>query len=210
MINAKDVLRLVRFKQKDNNEITFSDYDIKMAMNEALTYIGQSQALQNSDFLMKTTIYNEDLVNEEIEIKNLRRGRNKVPYIDFLLDGVDLPEDYQVLAGVKRVMDGYDMRPCDAASLPHINEYKVVGNKIYSNCRCFALTYKRTIPPVKDVEKDVIDLPTFCTDLLVKLTGYVLTQAETDVLMQAVEQLTRAIIPRRRYHNAQTKMPFIC
>ena len=43
MIPAKTVLRLVRYKQKDNNEIKFSDYDILNAMNEALRYIVQSQ-----------------------------------------------------------------------------------------------------------------------------------------------------------------------
>ena len=49
-IAAKEVLHLVRFKQQDHNEIKFSDYDIKNALNEALRYIVQSQALQNSDF----------------------------------------------------------------------------------------------------------------------------------------------------------------
>lgn len=211
MIAAQTILRLVRFKQKDNNEINFSDYDIKYALNEALRYIGQSQALQNSDFLLKTKVYNESEVNADIEDKNqnVENEEEKQPLISFRFDGVDLPEDYQILAGIIRVKDRYNMRPCDAAYIPSINEYKIVNNKVYSGATVFSMTYKRCLPAVQDIEQDEIDLPDFCTDVIVKITGLILNQAETDVLLQEVDSITRAIIPRRRYSNAQVRMPFI-
>lgn len=211
MIAAQEILRLVRFKQKDNNEIIFSDYDIKCALNEALRYIGQSQALQNSDFLLKTKLYSESEVNAKIEEDNaiLEDESEKQPLLSFRFDGVALPEDYQILAGVIRVKDRYNMRPCDAACIPSINEYKVVNNKIYSGATLFNMTYKRTLPAVKNIEEDEIDLPEFCTDLITKITGLILNQAETDVLLHTVESTTRAIIPLRRFTNAQTRMPFM-
>lgn len=210
MIAAKDVLRLVRFKQKDNNEILFSDYDIRYSLNEALRYIGQSQALQNSDFLLKIKTYDESEINAEIEKENAELGEagEPKPLVNFKLSGVELPEDYQLLAGIIRKQDGYSMRPCDAIKVPNINEYKVVGDKIYSGCTLFDMAYKRTLGTVKNLESDEIDLPGFCTDIVVKITGLILNQAETDVLLQTIDSTTRAIVPRRRYNNAQIKMPF--
>ena len=210
MIPAKDILRLVRFKQKDNNEILFSDYDIKNSLNEALRYIGQSQALQNSDFLLSFQRYNEDEINAAIEEENQAYPESpQQPLINFQLDGVDLPTDYQILSGINRCKDYYSMRPCDANCIPTINEYKIVGEKIYSGCRDFNLGYKKTLSTVQDIETDSIDLPTFCTDLVVKITCMILNQAESDILLQAIDSTARAIVPRRRYNNAQTKMPFI-
>ena len=211
MIAAQTILRLVRFKQKDNNEINFSDYDIKYALNEALRYIGQSQALQNSDFLLKTKVYNESEINADIEDKNqnVENEEEKQPLISFRFDGAELPEDYQILAGIIRVKDRYNMRPCDASYVPSINEYKIVNNKVYSGATVFSMTYKRCLPAVQDIQQDEIELPDFCTDVIVKITGLILNQAETDVLLQEVDSITRAIIPRRRYSNAQVRMPFI-
>lgn len=211
MIPAKDILRLVRFKQKDNNEILFSDYDIKNCMNEALRYIVQSQALQNSDFLLSFQRYNEGEMNATIEEENetVIEEHLKEPLVNFQLDGVALPADYQILSGVNRIQDQYSLRPCDASSIPTVNEYKIVGDKIYSGCRDFMLGYKKTLTAVQDIETDSIELPTFCTDLVVKITCMILNQAESDILLQTIDSTARAIVPRRRYNNAQTKMPFI-
>ena len=211
MIPAKEILQLVRFKEKDNNEILFSDYDIKNCLNEALRYIVQSQALQNSDFLLSFQRFNEGELNAVIEEENqsIIEEERKEPLMNFQLDGVDLPADYQILSGINRVKDQYSLRPCDACSIPTINEYKIVGGKIYSGCRDFMLGYKKTLATVQDIETDSIELPTFCTDLVVKITCMILNQAETDILLQTIDSTARAIIPRRRYNNAQTKMPFI-
>lgn len=211
MIEAKEILRLVRYKQLDNNEIRFSDYDIKNALNESLRYIGQSQALQNSDFLLKLQKYNELEINAQIDADNadIENEEDKIPYIDFQLSGIDLPDDYQILAGITRIDNGYSMRPCDAARIPNEYEYKVVGDKIYSGCRAFDMTYKRTLASVDDIEQGQVELPAFCLDLIVKITGLILNQAENDVLLHTVESTARAIIPRRRYNNMQFKMPFM-
>lgn len=69
-IAAKEVLRMVRYKQYDNNEIKFSDYDVQNALNEALRYIVQSQSLQNSDFLDTVKYYSEEEINKGIAAAN--------------------------------------------------------------------------------------------------------------------------------------------
>lgn len=210
-IVAKEVLRMVRFKQQDHNEIKFSDYDIKNALNEALRYIVQSQALQNSDFLDTVKYYSEEEINAEIAAGNedLPEGE-KQELISFKKDGVELPEDYQVVSGVTRAFDGYPLYPVDITNVPNPKQYKVCGGKIYAGVPAFYLTYKRTITPVKDLTEDNIDLPVFCLDLIVKITGMILNQAENDILLKTIDSTASAIIPRRKYNNARIKMPFYC
>lgn len=210
-IAAKEVLRMVRFKQQDHNEIKFSDYDIKNALNEALRYIVQSQALQNSDFLDTVKYYSEEEINAEIVAGNedLPEGE-KQELISFRKDGVELPEDYQVVSGVTRAFDGYPLYPIDITNVPNPKQYKVCGGKIYAGVPAFYLTYKRTITTVKDLTEDKIDLPVFCLDLIVKITGMILNQAENDILLKTIDSTASAIIPRRKYNNARIKMPFYC
>lgn len=210
-IAAKDVLRMVRFKQQDHNEIKFSDYDIKNALNEALRYIVQSQALQNSDFLDAVKYYSEEEVNAEIAAANeeLPEESQRQP-ISFKKDGIELPEDYVVVSGVTRAYDGYPLYPVDITNVPNPKQYKVCGGKIFAGVPAFYLTYKRTITAVKDLSEDTIDLPTFCLDLIVKVTGMILNQAETDILLKTVDSTATAIIPRRKYNNARMRMPFYC
>lgn len=210
-IAAKDVLRMVRFKQQDHNEIKFSDYDIKNALNEALRYIVQSQALQNSDFLDAVKYYSEEEVNAEIAAANeeLPEESQRQP-ISFKKDGIELPEDYVVVSGVTRAYDGYPLYPVDITNVPNPKQYKVCGGKIFAGVPAFYLTYKRTITAVKDLSEDTIDLPTFCLDLIVKVTGMILNQAKTDILLKTVDSTATAIIPRRKYNNARMRMPFYC
>ena len=66
MINVKDIIQSVRFKQKDNNEVKFSDYDIIQSLNEAVRYINRTFALKNSDFLEKEVEYRLDEINDQI------------------------------------------------------------------------------------------------------------------------------------------------
>lgn len=210
-IAAKEVLHLVRFKQQDHNEIKFSDYDIKNALNEALRYIVQSQALQNSDFLDAVKYYSEEEINKEIAAANedLPEDEQK-PLISFKKDGVELPEDYQVVSGVNRAFDGYPLYPIDITNVPNPKQYKVLGGKIYAGVPAFYLTYKKTIGSVKDFNEDVIDLPAFCLDLIIKVTGMILNQAENDILLKTIDSTANAIIPRRKYNNARMRMPFYC
>lgn len=210
-IAAKEVLRMVRYKQYDNNEIKFSNYDVQNALNEALRYIVQSQSLQNSDFLDTVKYYSEEEINKEIAAANEDLPENKrSPFICFRKDGVELPDDYQVVSGVTRAFDGYPMYPVDVTNVPNPKQYKVLGGKIYAGVPAFYLTYKRTISSVNDFDNDIIDLPVFCLDLIVKITGMILNQAENDILLKTIDSTAYAIIPRRKYNNARMRMPFYC
>lgn len=210
-IAAKEVLRMVRYKQYDNNEIKFSDYDVQNALNEALRYIVQSQSLQNSDFLDTVKYYSEEEINEGIAAANEDLPEDEQqPLISFTKDGVELPEDYQVVSGVTRAFDGYPLYPIDVTNVPNPKQYKVLGGKIYAGVPAFYLTYKRTISSVNDFDNDIIDLPVFCLDLIVKITGMILNQAENDILLKTIDSTAYAIIPRRKYNNARMRMPFYC
>lgn len=216
MIPAKEILRLVRFKNKDNDEVEHSDYDIKNCINEALRYISQSQALQNSDFLTTSTIFDETALNADIQEKNEEIKNNPdyteedlLPLYNFMLEGVDLPADFQIMLGVTR-HDGYKMRPCDVSAIPQRGEYKVMGEKIYSGYGYFVLTYQRTILPIQNLEQDNIEMPRYCLDLIVKITSMILNQTQNDVLLQEIDNIARSIVPRRKFNNARIKMPFIC
>lgn len=210
-IAAKEVLRMVRYKQYDNNEIKFSDYDVQNALNEALRYIVQSQSLQNSDFLDTVKYYSEEEINKGIAAANEDLPEDEQqPLISFKKDGVELPEDYQVVSGVTRAFDGYPLYPIDVTNVPNPKQYKVLGGKIYAGVPAFYLTYKRTISSVNDFDNDIIDLPVFCLDLIVKITGMILNQAENDILLKTIDSTAYAIIPRRKYNNARMRMPFYC
>lgn len=74
-ITYKELKRLIRFKERDNNEIRFSDYDIKEALNECIRYFNNSYALQNSDFLEKRVYYDENEMNIQVDQINAERLR---------------------------------------------------------------------------------------------------------------------------------------
>lgn len=216
MIEAKEVLRLVRFKNKDNDEVDYSDYDIRNCMNEALRYISQSQALQNSDFLTKSEIFDETAMNAEIQQRNEEMQQlpdftedDLLPLYNFRLEGIELPTDFQVLLGVTRA-DNYKMRPCDVSNVPQRGEYKIMGEKIYSGYGYFVLTYQKTLPTIQDLETETIDMPRYYLDLIVKITSLILNQAENDVMLKEIDNIVKSIVPRRKFNNARIKMPFIC
>ena len=196
MISFEEVKRLIRFKEKDNNEIRFSDYEIKMAVNEVIRYLTNSYSLQNSDFLEKAVDYMESEINEDAEEK-----------ISFSTDGVDLPEDFISLVSIMSLRDGYVMSPTLSVKVPLDGQYKIVGSRLYSGEPSIKLLYKAAIAEVGK-NQDAIELPFVFKDILVKLSCMVLNNAETDVLMQAVDSAVNAIVPRRRYRNAHIKMPF--
>lgn len=210
MIEAKKILKLIRYKLGDNNEIEFSDYDIKNALNEALRYIVQEQTMQNSDFLEVSNLFDEVEMNKELlEAKESEEPAEETELYDFRLKGLDLPEDFSTIAGVTDVY-GRDLRPCDSTKIPRRMEYKVMGEKIYVGVPVFVLTYKRVLDEVKSFDEDIIELPLFCTDLIVKVACMILRQAETDIMLDVIEKTATALIPRRRYNNAEMKMPFYC
>jgi len=193
MIEAKKVIRLVRYKVADNDETKYSNYDIYNALNEALRYITQSQALVNSDFLEKMRIYDES---------------NHCDTCSFVLEGVALPDDYVTLVGITRLY-GRKLKPTETTNIPNEIEYKITNDRVYTGAKAFVIAYKKSIPEITS-ETDDIELPIFCLDAIVKTTVLILEQAETDILMQTVDTVAKSIVPRRRYVGAETKMPFYC
>ena len=103
--------------------------------------------------------------------------------------------------------DGYVMSPTLSVKVPLDGQYKIVGSRLYSGEPSIKLLYKAAIAEVGK-NQDAIELPFVFKDILVKLSCMVLNNAETDVLMQAVDSAVNAIVPRRRYRNAHVKMPF--
>lgn len=209
MISYEEIKRLIRFKEKDNNEIRFSDYEIKMAVNECIRYLNNSLALQNSDFLEKAIRFVEAEMNAEVIEANLDLPEEEqLPLYNFKDEGIELPEDYITIVSVMRMADGYMMFPVESIKKPLECQYKIVGGRLYSGTPAFTLLYKAAIAEVKE-STDGIELPFVFKDVLVKLTCMILNNAETDIMMKAVDDAVRAIVPRRRYTNARIKMPFM-
>lgn len=209
MITYKELRQLIRFKEKDNNEIRFSDYDIKMAVNECIRYFNNSLALQSSDFLEKAVTYSEEDMNNEVAAANEDLPEDeKLPFYDFKEDGIELPEDFISLVSVMVLKDGTMMSPVESIRTPMPWQYKVVGNRLYSGARGFKIVYRAAIAEIKD-EEDVIELPVIFKDSLAKVSSMILNNnASTDVMMQAVNDAVAQLVPRRRYRNAKIKMPF--
>lgn len=208
-ITYKELRRLIRYKLKDNNEIRFSDYEIKEAFNECLRYFNSSYALQNSDFLEKSVTYDEDEMNDEIREQNKDLpAEERLPLYDFKEEGVDLPDDFITLQHLMRQPDGYIMQPVSSIKDPLEWQYKITGNKLYLGCPTVKMLYKAAVKEI-DNEYESVELPVVFKDALVKITCMILENtAGTDVMADAVDDVVSRIVPRRRYANARIKMPW--
>lgn len=187
MIEAKDIIRAIRFKADDNNETKFSDYDIINAINEVLDLMNNSLALLNSDFLEKKKVY-ETQDADEVE------------------KGFRLPYDFVTLVGITENKHGLKLRPCSVEDKPRWHQYKIIGEKIYTKVLSFTIYYRCRIEDITS-EKDTIMLPMAFKRPIVNLSLLVLTKAKTE-LQDAVNDAVANIVPRRRYVNARIKMPF--
>lgn len=208
-IPYKEIRRLIRYKLKDNNEITYSDYDIKEAFNECIRYFNGSYALQNTDFLEKTVTYDEEAMNAEIRRQNeeLPEGE-QLPLYDFKEEGVELPDDYITLQRIMRQPDGYIMSSVEGIKDPLEWQYKITGNRLYLGTPHVKMLYKAALAEVKK-EDDSIEVPFTFKDALVKITCMILQNTSgTDVMADAVDDVVSRLVPRRRYSNARIKMPF--
>ena len=205
MIDVKKIVRQIRTEQKDNNEIKFSDYDILNALNKCIRYVNQSFSMKNSDFLERSKEYIQDEINAEIHALN-QTGTEIIPDVAFDKTGVGLPDDYVSLISIIRFSDGYKLSPVNTLGDLQNGGYKIFANKIYCGFD-FTLQYHGKIKEVKTFQ-DTIDMPDMLIDLLTQISGLILNNAETDVLMQAVNDNTNALIPGRRYSNVKIKMPF--
>ena len=127
---------------------------------------------------------------------------------DFKNTGVELPSDFITLQSVMRLPDGYIMSPTEGIKTPEPWEYKVMGDRLYLGAPYAKILYKAGIPEFKD-NANTIDVPNIFKDAIVKGAIMILeNNAETDVLMEAFEDVLSSIVPRRRYANARIRMPF--
>lgn len=183
MIDAKHLKEMVRWKEKDMDEVRFSDYEIYHAMNEVLRYIRAHLANMQSDLLEREKVY---------EIG------------DFVNGAVELPDDFTSVKGVYRLSDHYRLH---AVSDDHVtpNTFRLFAGRIYAEVG-IRLHYYGSLLPVKD--GDTIPLPDTYIDTLIKLTRMVLNNTDVDTLTQAVTAEVDAIVPRRKWNNARQKMPF--
>lgn len=203
-MKVEDLVNAIRFKQKDHNEVRFSDYDVMQSLNEAIRYINQSNALRNSDFLENMAFYHLQEMNEEVEKWNEEHPEEPKEKVDFA-KGVDLPEDFLMIVSI-RDRHGHPLHPCPAGVPPRHHQYKIVGKKIYLHNDADML-YRYSVPAAKiDGE---IDLPSIFFDPIVKVTGMILNQSpDSDVMMQEVNTIVESLIPARRYSNIDPPLPF--
>lgn len=211
-MEAIKILRAVRQKEQDNDEVKYSDYDIVSAINEAIRYLNISLVHKDSEFSRKSKDYDEREMNAAIDAENEANqdveGYEPKEREDFAHKGVELPDGYLSLVSVQRSSDYYDLYP--ATSLARLKEknYVLFGGRLYVKHRGFRLNYMGAVPEVKDVDKDTIELPDVFFDVLVKMARLVLNNGDADTLTQAVSAAVDSLIPRRRLSNMRSRMPF--
>ena len=212
MMEAIKILRAVRQKEQDNDEVKYSDYDIVSAINEVIRYLNISLVHKDSEFLCKSKDYDEREMNAAIDAENEANqdveGYEPKEREDFAHKGVELPDGYLSLVSVQRSSDYYNLYP--ATSLARLKEknYVLFGGRLYVKHRGFRLNYMGAVPEIKDVEKDTIELPDVFFDLLVKMARLVLNNGDAVTLTQAVSAAVDSLIPRRRLSNMRSRMPF--
>lgn len=217
MITAAELKLLVRYKAGDNNEVTYSDYDVLQAINEVLRYINQYYI--NSDFLEKIQYYRQDDMNKAIDEYNANIEQNPddettviepKAHIDMRYTGVDLPDDFLTLT---RIVDchGHDLHTCDAIRPPRWDEYKILQNKLYTGVKDVDMLYNAAFLSIDSLDDSKIELPRVFLDAMCKLVVMVLTQQpDGDTMQQAVEDILSHVVPMRKYANVEKRMPFIC
>lgn len=209
MMKAIKVLRAVRQKEQDNDEVKYSDYDIVSAINEVIRYLNIDLAHKDSEFLRRSKDYDEHEMNAAIDAENVEtEGYEPKEHEDFAHKGVELPEGYISLVSVQRSSDYYDLYP--ATSLARLKErnYVLYGGRLYVKHTGFRLNYIGGAPEIKDVETEDIELPDLLFDIIVKLARLVLNNGDADTLTQAVSAAVDSVIPRRRLSNVRSRMPF--
>lgn len=226
-MKALKVLRMVRQKEKDNDEVKFSDYDIREAVNEVLRYLNVSLANKGSEHLQKVATFDQNELNEmlggvywyspELYESDIELYNSDIPLVgvdlryDFVDKGLELPKDYVSLVDIRR-SDGYPLMP--ATSIGEVRspwgdrKYIILGGRIYVKAEVFTICYYSALQEVQDFDEDDIDLPDIYLDPVVKLTRMVLNNADVDTMMQAVNTAVDRAVPRRRYTNMRQRMPF--
>lgn len=214
-IKVKKLVRDIRNKVKDLDEVTYSDFDIQDALNECISYFNMDKALRSSDFLEKRKYFNQEDMNAAVVAHNEEHPDDLQELYNFPITGVELPEDLIKFVDIVRAKDGYHMHPVPSVENinPHTTTtYKVTDGRIYTNTD-FYLLYRGEIDKLElgdlsDATAE-INLPLFLKNILVKITVMILTEnPETDTLMTEINRVTNNLIPGRRYSNIKARMPF--
>ena len=228
-MKALRVLRMVRQKEQDNDEVKYSDYDIREAVNEVLRYLNVTLSNKGSDHLQKTIDLNQTDINTQgiNPYDSVELFESKVPLFesevplwaepltadyDFAERGIELPPDFVSMIDIQRMDDGYHLHP--ATSLTEVQspwgekKYLVMAGRIFVKGEVFRLRYNRMLVALKNMETDEIDLPDVFIDSIVKLSRLVLNNADVDTMTQAVTTAVDRILPRRQYTNIRQRMPF--
>ena len=212
MIKAQKIIRLVRLKERDNDEAKYSDYEIISSLNEAIRYMNTRFSTMNADFLEKVKVLDEAQINAEIEAYNAQvEEENRKEWVRFGLTGVELPDDFLSLVGVVRngCCENTKLK-CGQPGLRLAPDgYYIMGNRLYTRCKSVRLIYRASIQQVADTT-DEIELPDFFMDGLAKMTGTILhNDTNTDVMREAFDRVIDSMVPRRRYSNVRTRPMFI-
>ena len=203
-ISYKEIKKLIRFKEQDNNELTFSDYEIRLAVNEVLRYLNMAFATLDGDFNEKGYVFDQEAMN-----KPDIYGYAPAEMVDFKIGGVELPEDFLSLVAVQNKRHGI-LEVCPSIQDPMAWQYKIVGNRIYCGSPWFKLLYKANINCKLAEDDDEVELPDIFIDVIVKQARMILhNSADTDATEQAVFDAVKALLPKRRYRNARIPMPFV-
>lgn len=193
MLEVQDLIRKIRYKANDFNEVKYSDYDILQAINEVINCINLNKSLMNSDFLEKATVFNQDNFDDDFSIK-----------------GIKLPYDFITLVGISRTSDDYPMNPVGVSDelTEYGGTYKITGNRIYTKEKEIRLIYRAMISEAESVTDDVM-LPEIFENTIIN-TALTALNTGTSTLQQMVDQAVESIVPRRRYAHAKARMPFYC
>lgn len=214
-IKVKKLVRDIRNKVKDLDEVTYSDFDIQDALNECISYFNMDKALRSSDFLEKRKYFNQEDMNAAVVAHNEAHPDDLQELYNFPVTGVELPDDLVKFVDIIRAKDGYHMHPVPSIEniSPHTTAtYKVTDGRIYTNTD-FYLLYRGEIDKLEfeDLSSDEaeIALPLFLKSILVKITVMILTgNPETDTLMQEINRVTNDLVPGRRVSGIKARMPF--
>ena len=199
MIEAKEVVRLMRHQLNDFDETKFSDYDVLQALNQTLRQLSVSLANKGAQVLEVFEDYDEAEMSEDPEA-----------VVDFTNGGVKLPDDCASIISVQELAHGEKLKP--ATSRLQLAEhgyrmYYVAGDHIFTKVDAFRLNYYRALTELTSLD-ETIDLPRIFLDPLVKITRVVLENGENDVMTQTVTTELNRVLPRRRYSNSRARMPF--
>lgn len=232
MIKTLQVVRLLRHREGDNDEVKFSDYDILDSLNQVIRYLSISLANKGDQYLQHVKDYDEDEINtatvdeytvfgssafvseDEREVYSADEIDSNAEIVSFMETGVKLPEGYTSIISVQDLEHGRDLRP--ATSLAMVNNphyyglYFIAGDRIYVNSKSFRLNYYAPIAQVESID-DEIDLPTLFLDVLVMLTRTVLNNnGQVETMESVFDSAVERVLPRRRYSNMRQRMPFYC